>query len=456
MAEKNKRKPRRKSGNDDGVRTLKVDVWVPPEGPRPTDIDEIKKWEKSGRDRSGAVIESLQAYRFAAAQVAAVMASIQFMGADIAFVNGKLVIRQRSDAVKTLMATMFGDRGSGMSYNMCEFVKSDVLQRRYKCFVWENIKDAMNRAWTAPDPDPDVFPRRGQLILESRRDIAAFKRLGITIAPQHHKLCRPDLRAEYKIEESGIKNRSMLSLYWDEVLGPVTFRVKKLESGRWAILNRIFNGEYASRSITLTCDAHSREIFLLWTYEVPRQVCKEIDPETELHVSLGAGGFVTYVYRKDRPLELVERMRNDGLLTAAVVQFIDQMSARQSKLKAIINCSRAQPAVVEKFSRIRDALTTKRDNLAKHYNHLWSKWLVALAIKWRCGKILFKKPKLGLCSDPNIEGHRPWQWSNFVFDLQYKAKHVGIATEIQDALDETDVIEFKRERKVKKMAKVAS
>lgn len=72
--------------------------------------------------------------------------------------------------------------------------------------------------------------------------------------------------------------------------------------------------------------------------------------------------------------------------------------------------------------------TAARDSVLKHYNHVWTKKVAELAIKWLCGSVLV----VGI--PERLLGHT-WQWANFRFDLEYKAREIGVTVKYDKGAD---------------------
>jgi IS605 OrfB family transposase len=298
--------------------------------------------------------------------------------------------------------------------------------------------------------------------LNGARELPSFKNIGLPI--KHYvDPSGKTTSANFKwLDGKGSFSRSF-SLSWDNAIGRIPFMIAgkrtKSENGNISygldpqqimILKQIQSGKFTMCTSNLM-EYDGEFTFLLAYHFIPQQK-QDLDPKRVLELAWNPEEcdpkhLFTISLKQGLERE-VDRRLNDYLDASAVVPQLFSLRAQRNKL---LGCLRAcgsrfartpeqgSPPSREHFSKRLDALSERRNNFVKHWNHRWTAQVIQIAIQWNCGTIMVMnlpscKPKNQPQTSPETIGiiNQAWQWSDFKFKLDYKAQEKGIQTSYVD------------------------
>lgn len=344
------------------------------------------------------VIQSIRLYRHVCRQMFAINVMTATACGNIIVKNNKYEIKPDSKITRQCQELMFQGKkdGSTQTYSMREFVRNE-LAPTWRSFVWDSAHRDVNSKWKAEDPE---FPKvnRGWLTMQGARNFPKFNKLGIG-CPQ--ATAHPDLF-----------NKDV-EITWDEDIGPVTFHLSKLDGARYGIWNRLRDKVKGWKAGTVYISERDNKLFLHITYDRPDPI-KEIDPNRVMTVRVNEGNIENYITAscEDKTFYAEKIDITDAL---NFLDKVDIVQKQYEKQKSSIKWSRPMRRVVQKKVHHQ---TLKRRNGQMLYNHLWTRRLVAHAVRTGCGLIDLETPKL------TMEG-RSWGWHQFKTFLNYKIEEIG-------------------------------
>lgn len=248
--------------------------------------------------------------------------------------------------------------------------------------------------------------------------------------PFDHKRFTNIRFADYNGKDGKMHNGCFFTL-----LGiPFQCKFGKDRSGNRIIMERVVNGEY--KMCTSSIQVDRKKIFLLLCVDIPKQAPK-LDKNRSLYAFLGVmnpivcttdikqkgdidtdwktwniGTDAEYNYRRRQIQEAVKRCQIDN-------RYNGGGHGRKKKCKAVI--------------RYRD--------VERHYIdtklHTYSRMLVDLAVKHKCGKIVLmnQQHREESAKEKNANGDnfilRNWSYSKLKTKIDYKAKMYGIEVKVE-------------------------
>ena len=313
----------------------------------------------------------------------------------------------------------------------------DVLTGDHYDFIIAAVSSRMG----AKDPDKPGLSR-DYLILNGERRAPLLKNCPVSLR------MRKDVKT-WPMDEGGHKVTMKLPD------GPLQFSIGKVDPMQWRIFRAIIQRErdggdpWTFHRVRAT--SHKPEkLWLNVVYFVgdDEDTQKKIararhnrGREMEINFLDDPENFMRCLLRSGHERNVDERLHWHDSALAALAQ-IDRLAARQERQhKRIKACGsytcRKEGAGHRKAYRreaeISKKLTKARESCARGWNHTWTARLVRQAEQWECGRIaVYDLPE-------DLLG-RPWQWSNFKFDLEYKAREVGIEVEWRESPKVEDVV----------------
>lgn len=325
--------------------------------------------------------------------------------------KGYMEVVPHSKDVDQMIRKVFGGsagKGKKPFYGIRNYARS--FCESWKAIIGESIQhNIVSTKWTSPDPE---FPKAktGFLVLNGPRAFAKFMRIGIPM----------------KNTEVKIGNRS-LTMKWDFKLGPVEFKIgkmdgptqfkwKNIESGNWK-LGCVYIKELDDRDEN-TGKKRGRKISLLVSYTAPKRDF-DINPEKTMTVSFG-----------DDP-EMFINCAGQEKFEGSVISVVEALSQLDS-MDIIAEKYRLQKASAGNPRRVWGSktayfgiqkkvsnLTRRRSNFSKDRNHLWTRNIANNALRWNCGDVVVIN-----CPKEEMFGH-PWGWFMFKKFLEYKLDEIG-------------------------------
>jgi hypothetical protein len=144
-------------------------------------------------------------------------------------------------------------------------------------------------------------------------------------------------------------------------------------------------------------------------------------------------------------LHLTHGKRKYRIPANDVIADIKEYEARRSKAQFHLSCRRFWPRhSKEKLERQRELATKARNERAKLANHVWSRRIVQKLLSWQCRRLTIYGPPNGAVNGLTGTAEVPWQWSEFMNKLLYKADEYRIQlTQVpfEDAAKLTEEIE---------------
>lgn len=301
--------------------------------------------------------------------------------------------------------------------------KSDLALDRFikrECPSWtaatyQLARREVVKRWGAKDADKTALSRRF-LTHQSERRPAVFVN-----APLQILYCESSSRA-VRID---IAERT-IALHWDSDAGYVPFKLLELDPLRWRVLKGLADGSIMPGGCKLQ---------MIWGDKGPRfeirfgyyaPVAERMaDPKRVMEVAFSEDreAFMVHSLRSGhRPATglPVDSVRGFAVSAVACLAQLDRIRAQsegiESELKAVGRVRHVRRGVVSRSER----LTRRRDAVVRDWCHVWSKMAIQSAARMDCGRI----EVIGM---PAQLFGRPWQWSTFKFDLEYKAKLAGLA-----------------------------
>ena len=289
---------------------------------------------------------------------------------------------------------------------------------------------------------------RRYLMLNGARYIPSFRHLGIPIKHYIDSTGKTTTgNFKWVVAEEKSFSRSF-TLFWDHQIGRIEFviagrRTKNgygLDPHEVSILRKIQSGEYRLCTSVLSENSKGRLVFNMAYKLIPKK--RELDVNRVMELANDISGGMSQILK----MSLRAEKLSAGLNASAIMPRLATLKALQSKAekareacgsKYAKNISQGSLYSREVFSKRSAILTRNRDKFCKHWNHYWTAQVIKKALAWECGKIVISKL-------PDTLLGEPWQWFDFKFKLEYKAKNCGILIEYMD--------ETKEKEEVKKLA----
>ncbi len=355
------------------------------------------------RDIHRKLINQIHMYRAACRKAYSACAMAEMAGADIEIHPEKgLRVMPKSKEAKGILEAAFGNPGKSLFYEIRQWARS--LCPSWKGIMGESIQyNVVSKKWKAPDPE---FPKvkNGFMVLNGSRNFARFNRIGIPI----------------KNTEVKFGDRSIV-MKWDFDLGPVEFRVAKMDGSRIFKFRNIQSGEWKLGTVYINIDDDGK-VFLLVSYSAPNEV-ESLDPEKTMTISFGdeSGMFINCSGAKSFESDVISVFEAvNGLASMRKIgEKYESCKASAGNPRRAWGSKTIYSGVQKKINK----LSKRRSNYVKDRNHLWSRRITDDASRWKCGKVV-------VINIPSKElfGH-PWQWFQFSQFLSYKLGEIGSSVE---------------------------
>lgn len=351
------------------------------------------------------VRDSIKRYRASLRGIYAALACAQQAASRIEISEEDLRVVPDSDNAVQILEKMFGKTGKALGYQCRDWFLKELYPNAMS-FVWDSARRDLVTAWTSKDPEHTKVTR-GWLLLQGGRGFSRFMHRGIGF---------PQATARPKFDKHG------LILKWDRGIDSVTFKIEKLDPGRWFTWKQLVDEENGYKAGTVFLNEQDGQLKVVITYSKPD----------------------------------VDRSASDKIATCAVSQELDTLFAlngpnqegdtisganarafllRASKIRAALEARKAACGNPKRPWGHRKGWRANVDVLARNtlwrtraqtdFNHAWSRRIADRVQTWGVGIVQVSLPeKSELYS-------LPWAWSQFKDFLKYKLEERGIALKIQ-------------------------
>lgn len=370
------------------------------------------------------VTEWLKKYRGVARKMFGIITLADAASAKISDMGNTCKITPKGLKSKQILEILFDKEGfKKRFYALREFVRDELLETAHS-YVWDSIREDVTSAYSAIDPY--LLKKTGKkmsrqwLILNGARRLARFHSLPLSV---------PKLTGAAKLYPHCVE------IVWDNVLGPIKFKIDRLDPVNWATWQKIVSGEWPHGTIklnewerTVTTDTRNpptqeqrkvrvHQLRLSIPYEKPESD-SGLNPSRTMTAEITPDGFV---------LKFSEDTR-DSIGFEHAFSGLNRYEARKNALEAR---RRACGSPVMPWGDrhgwgheqvILDRVTFQREGFVKDVNHAWSRRIASRAESWNCGavKVVFPKP-----SEEVRVGRFPWAWFQFKQFVEYKVKELG-------------------------------
>lgn len=356
------------------------------------------------------VINSIRLYRMLCRKAFSACALAEMAGATVTVKKDTPFLKPNHEASKTILKEVF--QGTPQDYKMHLYELRNLILKEetprnpetgkssWMSFVWDSLRGDVSTVWKAKDPSLPSLTK-GWLLLQGARGIALFQKRGIGFPPQQ----KPEIA------------QHSLTLHWDHVMGPIEFKLGKLDGGRYHIWKGLRDNLPGWKLRTLYLSERDGKLFVTMAYESP-SVKKNLDLNSILDI--------TFTDNKDTFITLKGpgKLEGDFISAEEAIGLLEQIKIRHdrwnNRKKAAGNPRRVWGskkiwvAVQDKIGRN----SLHRENAIKDRNHLWTRRIVETAIRWNCGSIQINN------TPDNFFGE-PWKWSQFKTFLEYKIDEIG-------------------------------
>jgi hypothetical protein len=360
-------------------RNVVIDVFV---------ADELKK----------PVLQQIRLYRATCRKAYSACAMAEMAGAEITVDKEAQDVKiiPNGDQAKSILESAFGVTGKAHLYQLRKWLLE--LHPTWLSIVPESIfRDIVGPRWRSKDPE---FPKatRGYLTLAGAREMAQFNRVGIAF-----KNTVPTL------------NERSFTCKWDFELGPVEFKIGKLDGSRWYTWRMIQSGAEGWKLGAIYVGERDGKLRAVIGYTCPDKE-KAVDEEKEMRVEFGPTPENGILCSVDD-----SRFSGEVISVCAAMAWLKELEAiRADYLRRLGSYHKRRSrrqwnAVKEKLNRLAD----RRSNGEESHNHLWTRRIVEHAIRCSAGRIV-------VVDQPEKEWFGQfWGWYQFKQMLKYKIGEVG-------------------------------
>lgn len=354
---------------------------------------------------------SVRLYRYVASKVFSALAMSWFAGSVVETKgSGDLVVSPRTREGHEILQRAMGNYRKAMAYPCRKWVL-DELAPTWHSFVWDSVRRDVSSRWNAKDPE-FTSVTRGWLVLQGARSIARFSHLGIGI---------PKGKGRRKFEGR------TFTVMWDREIGEVTFKLARLDAGRFFAWRKVSSGEWEPGTIYL--NERDGDLRITITYDRPDEKA-DLDPDAVMEVFLP----------DESSCDIRIKTGGDPVILSTeaaamhLARLRKQMQRREAEKAAAGSPVREWgsrkifKAVQERLHRI----TVRRSRLCSDWNHQWSRRIEREATRARCGKVVLKGPSkeggVGKSKRRDVTstvGGESWPWEEFVKDCSYKLARRG-------------------------------
>ena len=207
---------------------------------------------------------------------------------------------------------------------------------------------------------------------------------------------------------------------WDSELGPVEFRIGKMDGSTNFKWENIKNGHWKIGTVYINenIDQEDGGIYLTVSYRAPKKEAS-LDPEKTMTVSFGDTPemFVNCSGQKSFEGDVVsvfEAINGLGSLSMVAAKY-ELCKSSAGNPRRVWGSKKMYSGVQKRIAR----LTARRSGYVQDRNHFWTRRITNNAERWGCGNVV-------VVNVPSEElfGH-PWQWFHFSQCLSYKLDEIG-------------------------------
>ncbi len=349
------------------------------------------------------IISSIRRYRHTARTCFSILACAQAAGSSIIWKDDDIQIKPDNAKAKQLLELATGKEGKVLIYELRNYILRD-LNPTWMSFVFDSVRRDIEVAWKAKDPE---FTRasRGWLILQGSRGITQFNRRGIGFPV---KTAKPKL------------DKHSLTLKWDHDLGPIEFKLGKLDGGRYYVWKSLRDGCDGFELGTLYLTEIDGKLAATLTYSKPPDV-QEVD----------VGRMATLEVFGNDPERLMVLQGPDGEETLDRIdsQETHAWLSRMHMRKKVLEARRAACGSPRRpwghrkgwlaAQDVLSNLTKLRTNGVTERNHRTTARMLDRLVKWRCGTVR-------IAPLPELIAGFQWNWSQFRQFVEYKLSEASI------------------------------
>lgn len=349
------------------------------------------------------ILNSIRRYRMACRQMYGVLLASQAAGAEITEKDDSLSLKPDGKRSKAILEAVMNKTGKMFVYEMRPWFLEELYPNAFS-FVWDSARADVATVWKAKDPE-FVTASKGWLGLQGARGIARFNRRGIGFPVA---TARPVL-AEHT-----------LTLKWDKEIGPVTFRLPRLDGGRYYVWKSLRDGAEGWKLGTIYLSEDDGALKVVMTHHRPLRE-SSVDPERVCELVINHSD----LDRKAFLFSLEGRDAQDVISGEEVLPWLRRMKRRREELerrKAACGSPRRPWGFRKGYhdaQKILSNCSLARERGASDRNHAWTRRIVARMVSWRCGTLKMVMP-------PSLLFGEPWGWAQFVSFLRYKCDQDGI------------------------------
>lgn len=355
-------------------------------------------------------------YRHLARQYAAVLEMVAEAGADITEKDGELKIVPNKDKAAELLKLTFGTT-AGDKPAIRAWLAGQVNGRLPGNSV-DQIMRTVAATWTSKDA---VIPAtRNYLVLNGARRRPLLDRIPLELRWKNHR--------ELVVDTNG---HDMHINCGDEVIDVKTHDVDR---ARWITWNKILTGEYQKGdSVKVYMDDGYLTLRVSYGFNI---AATKPDPKRVLAVSFtvdldekAVEEFISFKVDEGQGEGFVDLARYLKLSASGALDCVDANATRADQVEKKINScgwsserrhGSGNPRALEHYRKQRSGLKENRLNQTATWNHFWTHRVLKVAEQWRCGTVrVYSLPEEGLFG-------RPWPWSDFKHDLEYKLEAARI------------------------------
>lgn len=376
------------------------------------------------------LLNGLNQYRHVCRQLLSRCALAQAAGATVSIKKGYLQVKcpPKKTAEQLLALATGGKTSNNLMYPCREQVKE--MAPTWASYLHDQVLADVKTLWTGKDPH--IPTSYGSLFLNSERRLKQLTSLPITL----HRT-----KAKIKFENHRV------AFEWDKAIGPVEWKVRRLDGGRYGRWRAICEGKLEHRSLKVRAK-RSREFGWRVFLDIPfvsDVKPKKLNPKRVAELNfLDTGDMVLTLRQGHRSSKgiPVDDVRKEAISVAAAIAGVDQKKIQDERLLMLLRacgrrgeCRRGEgnSKAARSYSRRREGLSISRAKQVKSWNHAWSKRVVARLVNWDCGGLI-------VFDVPATLNARPWQWHQFQESLKYKCEDAGVKLTFSDSPKAKDLM----------------
>lgn len=361
-----------------------------------------------------------------------------------------------------------------MKYKVLKHIDSDLTKREFNQLLWDiqkEVRTVLNKSiqheWVQLCSDIDykeehgVYPKSKNNVYDKVKqygEISYSSIIGeaVRTANQKFKSSKKDIMSGDKSilnfkknqpigikavdinvfkDEEGYKTTiSLLNRDKSKELGMKTGKFTLLldcgkgNNSAKSIMNKTIEQEYKLNACKLEYIKNNWYLVMTYTHEIDDSI--KLDSNRILGIDLGIK-YVAYASVYDLSTDSYDWVKNNYIEGGEIEQFRKQIEARRlSMLKQSKHCGEGRKGHGRAtLLKPTDKLQDKVDNFRNTCNHRYSRYIVDMAVKNNCGKIVMEN-----LSGVGELSHFLKQWSYYELQsmVQYKAKEFNIEVEFID------------------------